>query len=54
MYNFKRKKVIFSLALIVMMIPSEILLLPMYQMMIRTFGAVTVHSCMNSWNNLFI
>lgn len=112
MYQFKGKNAIFSLVLIVMMIPFEILLLPMYQMMIDAklighyfgvvipylvppfmvfffrqfcsgiprelleagridgcndytiffqimfpimipaFGAMTILSCMNSWNNL--
>ena len=35
MYQFKGRNLIFSLVLIVMMLPFEILLLPMYQMMIR-------------------
>lgn len=112
MYHFKGKNFIFSLVLILMMIPFEILLLPMYQMMIQAklighyfgvvvpylvppfmvfffrqfcsgiprelleagridgcndymiffrimtpvmvpaFGAMTILSCMNSWNNL--
>jgi len=112
MYDFKEKNLIFTLVLIVMMLPFEILLLPMYQMMIRmkmmdsyfgvvipylvppfmifffrqyclgiprelmeagridgcsdygifwrimvpilipAFGAMTILSCMNSWNNL--
>ena len=112
MYNFKGRNLIFTLVLIVMMLPFEILLLPMYQMMIRAklmntyfgviipylvppfmifffrqyslgipkelmeagridgcsdfgifhrimlpimipaFGAMTILSCMNSWNNL--
>ena len=112
MYDFKGKNLIFTLVLIVMMLPFEILLLPMYQMMIRmkmmdsyfgvvipylvppfmifffrqyclgiprelmeagridgcsdygifwrimvpilipAFGAMTILSCMNSWNNL--
>ncbi len=112
MYNFKGRNLIFTLVLIVMMLPFEILLLPMYQMMINAqmmdtyfgviipylvppfmifffrqyslgipkelmeagridgcsdfgifrrimlpimipaFGAMTILSCMNSWNNL--
>ena len=112
MYDFKGKNLIFTLVLVVMMLPFEILLLPMYQMMIRAklmnsyigvvipylvppfmifffrqyclgipkelmeagridgcsdygiflrimvpilipaFGAMTILSCMNSWNNL--
>ena len=93
MYEFKGKNLIFSLVLIVMMLPFEILLLPMYQLMIGmifffrqyclgiprelmeagridgctdygifwrimvpilipAFGAMTILSCMNSWNNL--
>ena len=46
MYEFKGKNLIFSLVLIVMMLPFEILLLPMYQLMIGMklmnsyFGAV--------------
>ena len=112
MYQFKGRNLIFSLVLIVMMLPFEILLLPMYQMMIKVkmmntyfgviipylvppfmifffrqyclgiprelmeagridgcsdygifwrlmvpilvpaFGAMTILSCMNSWNNL--
>ena len=112
MYEFKGKSLIFSLVLIVMMLPFEILLLPMYQLMIGmklmnsyfgavvpylvppfmifffrqyclgiprelmeagridgctdygifwrimvpilipAFGAMTILSCMNSWNNL--
>ncbi len=112
MYQFKGRNLIFSLVLVVMMVPFEILLLPMYQMMIRVrlmnsylgviipylvppfmifffrqyclgipkelleagridgssdfgifwrimlpimipaFGAMTILSCMNSWNNL--
>ena len=112
MYEFRGKNLIFTLVLIVMMLPFEILLLPMYQMMIRmkmmdhyfgvvipylvppfmifffrqyclgiprelmeagridgctdygifwrimvpilipAFGAMTILSCMNSWNNL--
>ena len=112
MYDFKGKNLIFTFVLVVMMLPFEILLLPMYQMMIRAklmnsyigvvipylvppfmifffrqyclgipkelmeagridgcsdygiflrimvpilipaFGAMTILSCMNSWNNL--
>ena len=112
MYRFKGRNFIFTLVLIVMMLPFEILLLPMYQMMINikmmntyfgviipylvppfmifffrqyclgiprelmeagridgcsdygifwrlmvpilvpAFGAMTILSCMNSWNNL--
>ena len=112
MYEFKGRNLIFTLVLIVMMLPFEILLLPMYQMMIKVklmnsyfgvivpylvppfmifffrqyclgiprelmeagridgcsdygifwrimvpilipaFGAMTILSCMNSWNNL--
>ncbi len=112
MYNFKGKNLVFTLVLIVMMLPFEILLLPMYQLMISmklmnsyfgavvpylvppfmifffrqyclgiprelmeagridgctdygifwrimtpilipAFGAMTILSCMNSWNNL--
>ena len=112
MYDFKGRNLIFTLVLVVMMLPFEILLLPMYQMMIRAklmnsylgviipylvppfmifffrqyclgiprelmeagridgcsdygiflrimvpilipaFGAMTILSCMNSWNNL--
>ena len=112
MYQFKGRNLIFTLVLVVMMLPFEILLLPMYQMMIRikmmntyfgvvipylvppfmifffrqyclgiprelmeagridgcsdygifwrimvpilipAFGAMTILSCMNSWNNL--
>lgn len=112
MYDFKGKNAVFTLVLIVMMLPFEILLLPMYQMMIKAkmmntyfgvvipyivppfmvfffrqyclgiprelmeagridgcndysiffrimfpimipaFGAMTILSCMNSWNNL--
>ena len=112
MYSFRGRNLIFTLVLIVMMLPFEILLLPMYQMMIRmkmmnsyfgvvipylvppfmifffrqyclgiprelleagridggtdygifwrimvpilipAFGAMTILSCMNSWNNL--
>ena len=112
MYDFKGKNVIFTIVLIVMMIPFEILLLPLYRMLIRAhltdsyfgvilpylvppfmvfffrqyvlglpkelleagridgctdygvffkimvpimipaFGAMTILSCMNSWNNL--
>ncbi|MBR3108245.1 MAG: carbohydrate ABC transporter permease [Clostridia bacterium] len=112
MYQFKGKNIVFSLVLIVMMLPFEILLLPMYQLMISmklmntyfgavvpylvppfmifffrqyclgiprelmeagridgcsdygifwrimvpilipAFGAMTILSCMNSWNNL--
>ncbi len=112
MYQFKGRNLIFTLVLIVMMLPFEILLLPMYQMMINVklmntyigvivpylvppfmifffrqyclgipkelmeagridgcsdygifwhimfpimvpaFGAMTILSCMNSWNNL--
>ena len=112
MYEFRGRNLIFTLVLIVMMLPFEILLLPMYQMMIRmkmmdryfgviipylvppfmifffrqyclgiprelmeagridgcsdygiflrimvpilipAFGAMTILSCMNSWNNL--
>ncbi|MBO2517401.1 MAG: arabinose transporter permease [Clostridiales bacterium] len=111
-YRFKGRNLIFTLVLIVMMLPFEILLLPMYQMMIKAklmntyigviipylvppfmifffrqyclgiptelleaaridgcsdyavfwrimlpimipaFGAMTILSCMNSWNNL--
>ena len=46
MYQFKGKNIVFSLVLIVMMLPFEILLLPMYQLMISMklmntyFGAV--------------
>ena len=35
MYQFKGRNLIFTLVLVVMMLPFEILLLPMYQMMIR-------------------
>ena len=35
MYNFKGKNLIFTLVLVVMMIPFEILLLPLYRMLIR-------------------
>ncbi len=112
MYSFKGRNLIFTLVLVVMMLPFEILLLPMYQMMIKmklmnsyvgviipylvppfmifffrqyclgipkelmeagridgcsdygifwrimfpilipAFGAMTILSCMNSWNNL--
>ena len=112
MYDFKGRNFIFTLVLIVMMIPFEILLLPLYRMLIRShmtdtyigvvmpylvppfmvfffrqyvlglprelleagridgcsdygvffrimvpimipaFGAMTILSCMNSWNNL--
>ena len=112
MYQFKGRNLVFSLVLIVMMLPFEILLLPMYQLMISmklmntyfgavvpylvppfmifffrqyclgipkelmeagridgctdygifwrimvpilipAFGAMTILSCMNSWNNL--
>lgn len=112
MYDFRGKNAIFTVVLIVMMIPFEILLLPLYRMLIRThltdtyfgvvlpylvppfmvfffrqyvlglpkelleagridgctdygvffkimvpimipaFGAMTILSCMNSWNNL--
>ena len=112
MYRFKGRGVIFAIVLILMMIPFEILLLPLYQMLIRAkltdsylgvilpylvppfmvfffrqyvmglphelleagridgctdygiffrimvpimipaFGAMTILSCMNSWNNL--
>ena len=112
MYDFKGKNLVFTLVLVVMMIPFEILLLPLYRMLIRTkltdtyagvvlpylvppfmvfffrqyvlglpkelleagridgctdygvffrimvpimipaFGAMTILSCMNSWNNL--
>ena len=112
MYRFKGRNLIFTLVLIVMMLPFEILLLPMYQMIIKAklmntyfgvvipylvppfmifffrqfcsgiprelleagridgcsdygiffrimvpimipaFGAMTILSCMNSWNNL--
>lgn len=112
MYDFRGKNFIFTIVLVVMMIPFEILLLPLYRMLIRThmtdtyigvvmpylvppfmvfffrqyvlglprelleagridgctdygvffkimvpimipaFGAMTILSCMNSWNNL--
>ena len=112
MYDFKGKNLVFTLVLVVMMIPFEILLLPLYRMLIRAkmtdsyfgvvmpylvppfmvfffrqyvlglpkelleagridgctdygvffrimvpimipaFGAMTILSCMNSWNNL--
>ena len=112
MYDFKGKNAIFTIVLIVMMMPFEILLLPLYRMLIRAkltdtyigvimpylvppfmvfffrqyvsglpkelleagridgctdygvffkimvpimipaFGAMTILSCMNSWNNL--
>ncbi|MBQ4436863.1 MAG: carbohydrate ABC transporter permease [Clostridia bacterium] len=112
MYNFKGKNLIFTIVLLVMMIPFEILLLPLYRTLIRVkmtdtyfgvilpylvppfmifffrqyvqglpkelleagridgctdygvffrimvpimipaFGAMTILSCMNSWNNL--
>ena len=112
MYDFKGKNLIFTIVLVVMMIPFEILLLPLYRMLIRAkltdtyfgvvlpylvppfmvfffrqyvlglprelleagridgctdygvffkimvpimipaFGAMTILSCMNSWNNL--
>ena len=112
MYDFKGKNFIFTIVLVVMMIPFEILLLPLYRMLIRAkltdtyfgvvlpylvppfmvfffrqyvlglprelleagridgctdygvffrimvpimipaFGAMTILSCMNSWNNL--
>ena len=112
MYDFRGKNLVFTIVLIVMMIPFEILLLPLYRMLIRTgltdsyigvvlpylvppfmvfffrqyvlglpkelleagridgctdygvffkimvpimipaFGAMTILSCMNSWNNL--
>ena len=112
MYDFKGRNAIFTVVLVVMMIPFEILLLPLYQMLIRfhltdsyfgvilpylvppfmifffrqyvlgmprelleagridgctdygifvrimlpimipAFGAMTILSCMNSWNNL--
>ena len=112
MYDFKGKNLIFTIVLVVMMIPFEILLLPLYRMLIRThltdtyfgvilpylvppfmvfffrqyvlglpkelleaaridgcsdygvffrimvpnmipaYGAMTILSCMNSWNNL--
>ena len=112
MYNFKGRNLIFTLVLLVMMIPFEILLLPLYRTLIRikmtdtyfgvilpylvppfmvfffrqyvqglpkelleagridgctdygvffrimvpimipAFGAMTILSCMNSWNNL--
>ncbi len=112
MYQFRGKNIVFTLVLIVMMLPFEILLLPMYQLMISmklmntyfgavvpylvppfmifffrqyclgiprelmeagridgcsdygifwrimvpilipAFGAMTILSCMNSWNNL--
>ncbi len=112
MYDFRGKNLVFTLVLVVMMIPFEILLLPLYRMLIRThltdtyigvvmpylvppfmvfffrqyvtglprelleagridgctdygvffrimvpimipaFGAMTILSCMNSWNNL--
>ena len=112
MYNFRGKNLVFTLVLVVMMIPFEILLLPLYRMLIRAkltdsyfgvimpylvppfmvfffrqyvlglpkelleagridgctdygvffrimvpimipaFGAMTILSCMNSWNNL--
>ena len=35
MYNFKGRNLIFTLVLVVMMIPFEILLLPLYRMLIR-------------------
>ena len=112
MYNFRGRNVIFTIVLIVMMMPFEILILPLYRMLIRAkltdsyfgvimpylvppfmvfffrqyvtglpkelleagridgctdygvffkimvpimipaFGAMTILSCMNSWNNL--
>lgn len=112
MYNFKGRNLIFTLVLVVMVLPFEILLLPMYQVMIKAkltnsylgviipylvppfmifffrqfclgipkelmeagridgcndyrifftimfpvmipaYGAMTILSCMNSWNNL--
>lgn len=112
MYDFRGKNLVFTIVLVVMMIPFEILLLPLYRMLIRThltdtyigvvmpylvppfmvfffrqyvlglprelleagridgctdygvffrimvpimipaFGAMTILSCMNSWNNL--
>ncbi len=112
MYDFKGRNLVFTLVLVVMMIPFEILLLPLYRMLIRAkltdsyfgvimpylvppfmvfffrqyvlglpkelleagridgctdygvffrimvpimipaFGAMTILSCMNSWNNL--
>ena len=112
MYDFKGKNLVFTIVLVVMMIPFEILLLPLYRMLIRAkmtdsyfgvvmpylvppfmvfffrqyvlglpkelleagridgctdygvffrimvpimipaFGAMTILSCMNSWNNL--
>ncbi len=112
MYRFRGRNLVFTLVLVVMMLPFEILLLPMYQMMINVrlmntyvgviipylvppfmifffrqycigiprelmeagridgcsdygifwrimvpilvpaFGAMTILSCMNSWNNL--
>ena len=112
MYRFRGRNLIFTIVLVVMMLPFEILLLPMYQMMIKmkmmntyfgviipylvppfmifffrqyclgipkelmeagkidgcsdygiywrimipilipAFGAMTILSCMNSWNNL--
>ena len=36
MYDFKGKNAIFTVVLVVMMIPFEILLLPLYRMLIRT------------------
>ena len=36
MYDFKGKNVVFTIVLVVMMIPFEILLLPLYRMLIRT------------------
>ena len=112
MYDFKGRNIVFTVVLVVMMIPFEILLLPLYRMLIRAhltdsyigvvmpylvppfmvfffrqyvlglprelleagridgctdygvffkimvpimipaFGAMTILSCMNSWNNL--
>ena len=72
MYRFRGRNAVFTLVLILMMVPFEILLLPLYRMLIKAhltdtyfgvirpylanmipaYGAMTILSCMNSWNNL--
>ena len=97
MYRFRGRNAVFTIVLILMMVPFEILLLPLYRMLIKVppfmifffrqyvlslprelleaaridgctdygvffrimvpnmipaYGAMTILSCMNSWNNL--
>ena len=59
MYDFKGKNFLFICVLFVMMVPFEILMLPLYSQinnmhLTNTYAGIILPSIANAWNNIFL